>query len=72
MIKQVLFYFLMMTSFAQLCAQEQDESNKSLLLRGKASSFFIVEDMFFQNWNLGLEYRFAEHHSIGIDFVHFR
>lgn len=46
--------------------------NKGLLLRGKAFGMFIIEDLFFNNYNLGLEYRFAECHSFGIDYVHFR
>ena len=69
--KNVLILFLLLASFA-LSAQEAEQSNKSILLRGKASTFFIIEDIYFNNWNIGLEYRFAERHSIGIDFVHFR
>lgn len=71
-IPRVSFILLFTVSSFVLHAQENAASNKSFLLRGKASTFFIIEDIFFQNWNLGAEYRFAEHHSVGIDFVHFR
>jgi hypothetical protein len=72
MIKRVYFLLGMITAFAQLNAQEDHESYNSFLLRGKASTFVIIEDIYFQNWNLGGEYRFAQHHSVGIDYVHFR
>ena len=54
-----------------LFGQSNEVSSKALLIRGKAS-LFGHEDLYFHNWNLGVEYRFAKRHSIGIDFVHSR
>lgn len=68
-LKTTFTLFLALLFSLKLQAQE---TNKSILLRGKASTFFVVEDIFFQNWNIGVEYRFAENHSVGLDFVHFR
>lgn len=59
-------------SLFTVISQEKTYTNKSLVLRGKASAFVIIEDQYFRNVNLGLEYRFAEHHSFGVDFVYFR
>ena len=68
----ILFLLLPLVSSFSLRAQDDSRSNKSLLLRGKASGFVIIEDVYFTNLNIGLEYRFAERHSFGVDFVHFR
>lgn len=72
MVKKRFFLLVVISTFSKGISQEQFESNKSIFLRGKASTFVIIEDIFFQNWNLGAEYRFSEHHSVGIDYVHFR
>jgi hypothetical protein len=56
----------------KLQAQETVENNKSISLRGKAFTTAIIEDIYFQNLNTGVEWRFAEKHSVGFDFVHFR
>lgn len=71
MLKRSLLLISLLYSFLNT-AQENHDSNKSILLRGKASAFVIIEDLYFLNWNLGTEYRFAERHSIGVDDVFFR
>lgn len=67
--KSLLLLFII---FSFAVNAQVERSNKGLLLRGKASTMFIIEDIFFNNWNIGAEYRFAQRHSIGIDYVHFR
>lgn len=52
--------------------QQNYQYSKYILLRGKATSFFIIEDMFWRNANIGAEFRLLDKHSIGIDYVFFR
>lgn len=47
-------------------------TNKHILLRGKATSFFLIEDTFWRNANIGVEFRLFNLHSIGIDYIYFR
>lgn len=70
-LRKSLFLLALLSSFG-LSAQKHSGSSKYVLLRGKATVCGVIEDLYFQNWNLGAEYRFAKHHSFGIDYVHFR
>ena len=69
--RSALILLTMLFSF-EFFVQESHEINKAIFLRGKAFTSAVIEDAYFQNWNIGVEYRFAEKHSIGLDFVHFR
>lgn len=51
--------------------QNTKDSRKEISIRGKATSFFIIEDTFWRNANIGAEFR-LNHHSVGIDYVYFR
>ena len=65
---QCLIFIIPLTSFSQ----DVSDSNKKILLRGKIFASPILEDAFFRNLSIGLEFRFLNQHSIGIDYVHFR
>jgi hypothetical protein len=70
--KRSVLSLLILICSLNLNAQKDTTFKRNIQLRGKISSFFIVEDIFFRNANIGLEYRFAQKHSIGIDYVFFR
>lgn len=53
-------------------AQTNRYFTNQILIRGKASSFVVIEDEFWRNANIGIEFRFGKHHAIGIDYVYFR
>lgn len=42
------------------------------IVRGKAIGFQILEDVLHLNFTGGLEFRFLNYHSIGVDWVYFR
>lgn len=67
--RSALILLTMLFSFGSF-AQESLEDNKSILLRGKTFTSTVVEDAYFQNWNIGVEYHFAEKHAIGVYYVH--
>lgn len=69
--KKFLFPLCLLISL-NAYVQKSTTSSKHILVRGKASSFFLVEDAFWRNANIGAEFRFLNKHSIGIDFVYFR
>ncbi len=68
--KQIIFILIIISNFSY--SQSDTLFKPNIQLRGKISSFFIIEDIFFRNANLGIEYRFAKNHSIGFDYVYFR
>lgn len=72
--KTLTFYFFCLLVFnsVELKAQETEEPYRGIYLRGKVSSFFIVEDLFWRNANIGAEFRLGNKHSIGVDYVFFR
>jgi hypothetical protein len=68
-------YLLLLFSISlafNFISQNESFTKKGVFLRGKVSAFFLIEDAFFRNANIGAEFRLLERHSFGIDYVFFR
>jgi len=51
---------------------EKDSLKSGLLLRGKIFGFVIIEDWWITSITFGGEYRFAQNHSLGADYIFFK
>lgn len=69
--KNIILYFIFFIPL-NLLSQNSAESNKKILVRGKIIASAILEDTYFRNLSIGMEFRLLNQHSIGIDYVHFR
>jgi hypothetical protein len=56
----------------QYIVNRTKSSNLELMVRAKAIGMFIIEDLWFRNYSVGLELRYKEQFSFVADVVHFR
>ena len=51
---------------------EQNDLNFAIIIRGKIIGMQFLEDVLHSNTTAGLEFRFKNYHSIGVDYVYMR
>jgi hypothetical protein len=69
-----LTYFLLISSVskAQLDTSELKGPDIDFVVRGKAMTFFVIEDAYFMTANVGLGIIINKRHTFGVDVNYFR